>query len=83
MARGYSQIISRFEISRLASLNWQKDGCPPGRDLDYFIEAESLLKATRRLLSHEEKAPTNRKTKGATLSIKLAAGKLSVRPVLK
>jgi hypothetical protein len=38
--------ISHFEISRLACLNWQNDGCPQGRDLDYWLAAERQLKAS-------------------------------------
>lgn len=83
MERKNSKKISHFEVTRLACLNWQKDGCPPGRDLDYFLEAESLLKATRRLLVHDEQARSNPKPKRATISIRLAAGKLCVRPVVK
>ena len=38
------------EIAQLAYLNWQRDGCPPGRSLDYWLEAESQIKATWHLL---------------------------------
>lgn len=38
--------FSREEVSRVAFLNWEKDGCPHGRDLDYWLEAEHHLKAT-------------------------------------
>ena len=38
------------DIAHLAYLNWQRDGCPPGRALDYWLEAESQLRATWHLL---------------------------------
>jgi hypothetical protein len=38
------------EIAHLAYLNWQKEGCPSGRALDYWLEAECQLKATWHLL---------------------------------
>jgi hypothetical protein len=38
------------EIAQVAYLNWQRDGCPPGRDVHYWLEAESELKATWHLL---------------------------------
>lgn len=38
------------EIAHLAYLNWQRDGCSPGRAMDYWLEAESQLKATWHLL---------------------------------
>lgn len=38
------------DIAHLAYLNWQGDGCPPGRDLDYWLEAECQFKATWHLL---------------------------------
>ena len=45
--------IKHDEIACLARLNWQQDGCPQGRDLDYWLEAESQLKATWHLLATE------------------------------
>lgn len=42
--------FTRDEIAHLAYLNWLKDGCPSGRDLDYWLEAECQLKATWHLL---------------------------------
>ncbi len=40
----------RQPIAELAYLNWQHDGCPPGRDVHYWLEAEGQLKATWHLL---------------------------------
>jgi hypothetical protein len=34
----------------VAYANWQRDGCPSGRDLQYWLEAEFQLKATWHLL---------------------------------
>ena len=48
--------FGREEIAHLAYLNWLKDGCPPGRDLDYWLEAEWQLKATWHLLVAAEAA---------------------------
>ena len=62
MTTAASSAISHFEISRLACLNWQKDGCPSGRDLNYWLEAEMQIKATRQLLINEIKAQTDRKS---------------------
>lgn len=42
--------FGRDEIGCLAYLNWQHDGCPPGRDADYWLEAELQMQATWRLL---------------------------------
>jgi|HubBroStandDraft_5_1064220.scaffolds.fasta_scaffold318887_1 hypothetical protein len=42
--------FSRDEIAHLAYLSWKKDGCPLGRDLDYWLETECQLKATWNLL---------------------------------
>ena len=39
------------EIAELAYRYWQWDGCPPGRDLQYWLEAETQLRATRDLLT--------------------------------
>lgn len=47
--------LNQIEIAHLACLNWQKDGRPTGRDLDYWLEAESQLKATRHLLAGDVK----------------------------
>jgi hypothetical protein len=49
--------INRDEIAHLAYLNWQKDGCPQGRDQAYWLEAEHQLKATKHLLAVAHAAP--------------------------
>ena len=40
----------REEIACLAYLNWEKDGCPSERELDYWLEAEHQINATKHLL---------------------------------
>lgn len=42
--------LSHEEIAELAYSNWQRGGCPSGRDLDYWLEAEGQLQATWHLL---------------------------------
>ena len=42
--------LNKEEVNRLAFLNWEKDGRPQGRDVDYWLEAESQLMATWHLL---------------------------------
>jgi hypothetical protein len=51
--------ITKEEVAHLAFLNWQKDGCPSGRDLNYWIEAESQLKATKHLMAEEHSRKAN------------------------
>lgn len=51
--RNNTQNISHAEISRLSFMNWEKDGCPPGRDVEYWLEAESQMKATWHLIEQE------------------------------
>lgn len=51
--------ISTNEIAHLAFLNWHKDGCPQGRDQQYWLEAEIQIKATRHLLASEHPSLTN------------------------
>lgn len=46
--------FSRAEISHLAFINWEKDGCPHGRELDYWLEAEKHLAATWHLHVKEQ-----------------------------
>lgn len=55
--------IENTQIAHLAYLNWQKDGCPAGRALEYWLEAESHLKATWHLLAAEIKTQTSAKLK--------------------
>lgn len=45
--------VSHEEIAHLAYEAWQRDGCPQGRDVAYWLEAESQLKATKHLLAKE------------------------------
>ena len=54
--------FSRNEIAQLAYLNWEADGCPPGQDLDYWLEAESQLNATWHLLAAATAAAEAAKT---------------------
>ena len=54
-----SAAIHRDEIAHLAYLNWQWDGCPSGRDQDYWYEAEHQMKATKHLLVEEDKLHIN------------------------
>jgi hypothetical protein len=54
---------SFFKITRLSLLNWQRDGCPPGRDLEYWREAEREFKARRAEL---KKSGPRRAQKNAT-----------------
>ena len=71
--------ISREAVSNLAFLNWEKDGCPKGRDLDYWLEAESQLKATWHLFVRELSPQKNHRA--ATGKAKPRVGvKLFVRP---
>jgi hypothetical protein len=51
--------FSHEDVSRLAFLNWEKDGCPQGHAINYWLEAEQQLKATWRLLV-KESAPKKR-----------------------
>lgn len=53
--------FTRDDVSRLAFMNWEKDGCPRGRDLDYWLEAEQQLKATWHLLARECRPNKSRK----------------------
>jgi hypothetical protein len=38
-------------IAKLAYECWQKNGCPQGRDLDHWLQAEQSLKASEGQLS--------------------------------
>jgi len=51
-------VISNDEIAHLAFLNWLNDGCPQGRDEQYWLEAEIQIKATRHLLAIEHALQT-------------------------
>ena len=70
--------FSHEDVSRLAFLNWEKDGCPHGRSLDYWLEAESQLQATWHLLVREYAPKGSRKApaeKSRPLGIKLVVGR--------
>lgn len=73
--------FSREEVNRLAFLNWEKDGCPLHREVDYWLEAESQIKATWHLLVRElaPKSP-RRKSAVAEKSKPQVAVKLFVHP---
>jgi len=67
--------FNQDDIARLAYLNWQKDGSPQGRDMAYWLEAETQIKATWHLVSaapaSETKPEASRQKKstaGATAS---------------
>jgi hypothetical protein len=53
MERPTSRDICRKEVAELAYLNWKHDGCPKGKDVNYWLEAEAQLRATRHLLADE------------------------------
>lgn len=42
--------FSRDEIAHLAYLSWKREGCPSGRDIHYWLEAERQLKGAWHLL---------------------------------
>lgn len=48
--------ISHEEIARLAYLKWESEGRPPGRTLQYWLDAERLLKTAKLTISTEAKA---------------------------
>lgn len=50
--------VKQEEIRRLAFIIWEKDGRPQGRDLEYWLQAESQLKATWHLLVREHSPDT-------------------------
>jgi len=66
--------FNQDDIARLAYLNWQKDGGPQGRDMAYWLEAETQIKATWHLVAApapETKPEASRQKKskgGATAS---------------
>jgi len=47
MKTSVTPIVSFTEIHHLARLNWEKDGCPEGLDMEYYLAAESLLVTVR------------------------------------
>ncbi|MBI5688940.1 MAG: DUF2934 domain-containing protein [Verrucomicrobia bacterium] len=42
-------------IARLAELMWEKEGCPEGRDIEFWLRAEAELKGTDVPTLHESK----------------------------
>lgn len=73
--------INHEETAHLAYLNWQKDGCPAGRDLAYWLEAEQQLKATKHLLAVANEAQANGPKAAAKPKTK-GPRKPSLRPAL-
>jgi hypothetical protein len=81
VASARKSTFGRDEVAHLAYLNWRHDGCPMGRDFDYWVEAEAQLKATNHLLIVAEVAPAAAKTLKADCSQNLAvSARLQERP---
>ena len=50
----YKDSTTNFDdVSRLAHQNWSSDGCPPGREGDYYQEAKRQIEALSNLLTHD------------------------------
>lgn len=77
------QTANHAEISRLAFISWEKDGCPMGHDLEYWLQAESQMMATWHLLLREYKqkfATAGRPGKnGIVVMVKRASRKNAAR----
>lgn len=60
------------DISYLAYVSWEKDGCPPDRSLDYWLEVEKQLDATWKLLVKDisGKKKSSKKNQGLKLAIR-------------
>ena len=43
----FAELISAEAIATRAYILWEKDGRPPGRDMEYWLKAESQLKDTQ------------------------------------
>lgn len=71
--------ILHHEIAQLAHLNWERDGRPTGRDLQYWLEAEHQLKATKHLLVSESNQPPEEKTAAMKARIRRAPGNAAQR----
>jgi hypothetical protein len=71
--------INQEDINRLAFMNWEKDGCPQGRDVDYWLEAESQLKATLHLLVSELAPKTTRKGVAINVGLNIRRKRLDGR----
>lgn len=76
-----NHVIKHEEIARLAYMNWQQDGCPLGRDLAYWLEAEHQIKASRQLLVEGVNAEP-RRVPAAAQSGPKKARRLFTRPSL-
>jgi hypothetical protein len=50
------------QIYHLAWVNWRKDGCPQGMDMDYWLAAECLLESSLSVFNPESEMPTIGKT---------------------
>jgi hypothetical protein len=83
-----AQESNHEDVQRLAYLNWEKDGSPQGRAIDYWLEAEQQLKATWPFL-RQEPAPKKRTLKSRSkvaakskprISIKIAATPKAAQP---
>lgn len=48
-ARSEKLELSREKIAACAYLAWQADGCPAGRDLQYWLEAEAHLQTVQQM----------------------------------
>jgi hypothetical protein len=44
---------NQFDVARLARQNWEQDGCPPGREAEYYRMAEAQIEALRNLLAYD------------------------------
>lgn len=74
MPRTLNSQFGHAEIAHLAFINWEKDGCPHGHELDYWLEAEKHLHATWHL--HVKEHGLQRRTgagKGRGVTLRLHA----------
>ncbi len=67
--------VTHEEIARYAYLLWEEDGCPEGRDIDYWVKAETLL--YQGASAEKEKAPV------ATAAAKPRVSKATTRSKAK
>ena len=49
--------INFSEVHHLAWLNWEKDGCPRGLDMEYWLAAESLVVARKCRVADRSRLP--------------------------
>jgi len=77
---------NQFDVARLARLNWEQDGCPPGREQEYYRMAESQIEALRNLLAYDGKTAVSRKAArppsgpGLTNDTEMNQGEPAARP---